>query len=82
MSPCVKARLSVCIPYLQNFPELQLQTFVDVGNRVSCARCLIFGSFMVNFSMQAYGMLTRPSMKFVADSVRHSLVFECGGKFT
>ncbi|KAF9819998.1 hypothetical protein IEO21_01660 [Rhodonia placenta] len=39
-----------------------------MGNQASHARYLALGSFVVNFGVQSYGMLTSPNMKDVADA--------------
>jgi len=39
-----------------------------MGNQVSRARYLTVGSFLVNFGVQNYGMLTSPNMKDIADA--------------
>lgn len=40
-----------------------------MGNEVSRARYLTLGSFLINFGVQSYGMLTSPNMKDVAEAV-------------
>lgn len=39
-----------------------------MGNEVSHARSLTVGSFLVNFGVQVYGMVTTPNMKDVAEA--------------
>ncbi|KAI0706267.1 hypothetical protein C8T65DRAFT_577336 [Cerioporus squamosus] len=39
-----------------------------MGNEVSRARMLTVGSFLVNFGVQTYGMITTPNMKDVAEA--------------
>lgn len=42
----------------------------NMGNEVSRARMLTVGSFLVNFGVQTYGMISTPNMKDVAEAVR------------
>lgn len=45
-----------------------------MGNEVSHARSLTVGSFLVNFRVQVYGMVTTPNMKDVAEAVCRSTI--------
>lgn len=53
-----------------------------MGVRVPCAPYLTLGSFAVNFSTNMYDMLTRPSMKDIADAVSQNIVFDSRENFT
>ncbi|KAI9067196.1 Dor1-domain-containing protein [Trametes sanguinea] len=41
---------------------------IDMGNEVSRARGLTVASFLTNFAVQTYGMITTPNMKDVAEA--------------
>ena len=43
-----------------------------MGNEVSRARVLAVSSFLTNFAVQTYGMVTTPNMKDIAEAVSFS----------
>lgn len=44
-----------------------------MGNKISRAKYLTLGSFIINFATQNYGMFIKPNMKDIADAVSVSL---------
>ena len=45
-----------------------------MGNEISRAQYMTVGAFVVNVSVQTYGMMTKPNMKDIADAVRACVV--------